>query len=62
MNNEQIVQVVLYLEGEEYAIAMDHELSPRQVKHYHTAGILGSIKSGIRAPRLSDLPLVKFGG
>lgn len=62
MNNEHIVQVLLYLEGEEYAVSLDQELSTRQARHYHTAGIVGSIKSATRAPRLSDLPVVKFGG
>lgn len=62
LSNDRIVQVLLYLEGEEYAVDLDQELSTRQARHYHTAGIVGSIRSAARAPRLSDLPVVKFGG
>lgn len=53
--------VMLYLEGEEFLIEMNHPLSPNQEKYYHTAGIHGQIQSAQKAPRLSDLPLVKFG-
>ena len=55
-------QVMLYLEGEEYVIPMDQELSDTQQKFYHTQGRHGSIVSAKSVPRLDDLPLVKFGG
>jgi len=55
-------RVMLYLEGEEYVIELDHELSETQKKYYYNQGIHGSIVSARAVPRLDDLPLVKFGG
>lgn len=60
-DGDNMSHVMLYLEGEEIIIPMTHAMSPTQLKYYHSAGIHGEIKSGRRAPRLSDLPLVKFG-
>jgi hypothetical protein len=59
---EKMVRVMLYLEGEEYVIEMDHALSESQTKFYHNQGIHGSIASAKSIPRLDDLPLVQFGG
>jgi hypothetical protein len=55
-------QVMLYLEGEEHIIPLDLELTDTQQKFYLAQGRYGNISSGHRAPRLDDLPLVKFGG
>jgi hypothetical protein len=57
-----MTHVMLYLEGEEIIIGMTHEMSPNQQRYYHSAGVHGQIQSGSQAPRLSDLPLVRFGG
>lgn len=54
-------QVVLYVEGEEYVIDMNQELSENQQKYYHCQGRFGQIKSATKVPRIDDLPLVKFG-
>jgi len=58
----QMARVMLYLEGEEYVIEMNHILSETQARFYHNQGIHGSIQSAKAVPRLDDLPLVKFGG
>lgn len=60
--SNKMARVMMYLEGEEYVIELDHELSPTQQKFYHNQGIHGSIASAKPVPRLDDLPLVKFGG
>lgn len=60
--NKQMARVMVYLEGAEYVIEMDHTLSESQQKFYHNQGIHGSIASAKAVPRLDDLPLVKFGG
>jgi len=60
--DKTITQVMLYLEGEEQVIGMDHELTESQAKFYLAQGRYGTISSGQRAPRLDDLPLEKFGG
>jgi hypothetical protein len=60
--DKKMARVMLYLEGEEYVIEMDHTMSESQKKFYHNQGIHGSIVSAKSIPRLDDLPLVKFGG
>jgi hypothetical protein len=59
--DDRMTNVMLYLEGEEFVIEMTHDMSPKQQEYYHCAGVYGEIQSGRQAPRLSDLPLVKFG-
>lgn len=60
--DECMERVMLYLEGEEYVIELDHELSDAQRKYYLNQGIHGAIASAKAVPRLDDLPLVRFGG
>ena len=60
--NKKMTRVMLYLEGEEHVIELTHEMSEQQQKFYHAQGIQGQIKKHKKVPRLSDLPLVKFGG
>jgi len=60
-DGHKIQTVMLYLEGEEFVIDLDHEMSPNQQKFYHAAGIHGTLVSAKKSPRLGDLPLVKFG-
>lgn len=62
LQDDSVVQALLYLEGEEYLIDLGLELSSRQHTHYRSAGIYGHIVNAARAPRLSDLPLTRFGG
>jgi hypothetical protein len=59
--NNKMNKVMLYLEGEEVIIEMDREMSTNQQKYYLSQGILGSIQGSKKVPRLSDLPLSKFG-
>jgi hypothetical protein len=59
--NDQMSKVLLYLEGEEVIIEMDREMSMNQQRYYHCQGILGTIHGRKKVPRLSDLPLSKFG-
>jgi hypothetical protein len=60
--DHKIQTVMLYLEGEEYLISMDLEMTDSQHKYYLAQGRSGTIASSVRAPRLDDLPLQKFGG
>jgi len=57
----RMVRVMLYLEGEEHIVELDKELSPAQHQYYHALGIYGQISGAKKVPKLSDLPLVKFG-
>lgn len=60
-DQDRMSSVILYLEGEEFVIDMTHDMSPNQEKYFHSNGIYGQLHSARPAPRLSDLPLVKFG-
>ena len=60
--DKKMARVMLYLEGDEYVIEMNHAMSETQEKFYHNQGIHGQIASAKAVPRLDDLPLVKFGG
>jgi len=60
-DNNQMARVLLYLEGEEYVIELNNQLTPAQQQYYHAQGLHGEIKSGKHVPRLDDLPLVRFG-
>jgi hypothetical protein len=61
MMDQQMQQVLLYLEGEEFVIDLEATVSPAQATYYWSQGRWGQIHSGTRIPRLSDLPLTKFG-
>ena len=61
-DQDQMATVMLYLEGEEYIIDMDQELTDNQKKYYTAQGRHGDISTGHAAPKLDDLPLQKFGG
>jgi hypothetical protein len=61
LQGEIVERVMLYLEGEEYVIPLDHTLTDLQQKYYHNQGIHGAIAGANRAPRLDDLPLTRFG-
>jgi hypothetical protein len=57
-----VQSVVLNLDGEEYEIVLDAELSPRQQPLYLASGTWGEIANPTNtSPRLSDLVAVKFG-
>jgi hypothetical protein len=60
-SGDKMQRVMLYLEGDEYIIDLDQELSESQQKFYRAQGRHGDIVSARRVPRLDDLPLVKFG-
>jgi len=49
-------RLVLYSGLEEYVIDMNQELTERQIKGYHRAGIYGEIVTVSQAPRLSTAP------
>lgn len=57
----KMVRVMLYLEGEEYEIVLDKELSRNQVDKFLGLGYHGTIRWNTKVPRLRDLPVVKFG-
>jgi len=59
--NDKMNKVMLYLEGEEVIIEMDREMSMNQQRYYLSQGIMGSIQGSKKVPRLSDLPMSKFG-
>jgi len=59
--NDKMNKVLLYLEGEEVIIDMDREMSMNQQRYYHCQGLLGTIHGNKKVPRLSDLPLSRFG-
>lgn len=57
-----ITSVILNIEGEEFSIELDQELSEQQIKFYRSTGLYGHIKKGkAGAPRISDIPYTKFG-
>lgn len=60
-NGTRIQTVLLYLEGEEHIIALDQPLNDNQKQWYVSQGIFGDIRQRTAVPRLSDLPLVRFG-
>jgi hypothetical protein len=62
LDNGKITDVMLYLEGEEYMISMDLDMTDSQQKYYLAQGRHGNITAGPQVPRLDDLPLQKFGG
>jgi len=62
LDGDIIREAAIYIEGEVYNITLDQELSRLQQHHYYSVGILGNLKSNQVAPRISDLPRVKFGG
>jgi hypothetical protein len=62
LDDGKITEVMLYLEGEEYMISMDLEMTDSQKKYYLAQGRHGNITAGQRVPKLDDLPLQKFGG
>jgi len=62
LDGDIIRSAAVYIEGEVYNITLDQELSRLQQQHYYSVGILGSLISNQVAPRIGDLPRVKFGG
>lgn len=62
MDQDKIFRVMLYLEGEEYEINLDRDMSDNQRDKYLSHGYYGDIKQARSVPRLNDLPLHKFGG
>ena len=60
IEDNRVTEVILWLEGEEFVVQLDGELSPAQIDLYHATGKFGNIKNltGI-APKLSQLPLTK---
>lgn len=50
-----ITNVVLFVNNEQYEITMDKEMSERQLKHYHSQGLLGEIVNGEQAPTLDTI-------
>jgi hypothetical protein len=62
LDGDIIRQVSIYIEGEIYQLELNQEISRLQQQHYYSVGILGSLISNQVAPRISDLPRVKFGG
>lgn len=57
---DKIGRVLLYIEGQEYEVILDQELSHNQIDKYHSTGYYGTIKRNRKAPRIGDLPLIKF--
>ena len=62
LQDDCIRRVLLNLEGEEYIIELDQELSPRQQELYHSTCIQGHISKGREAQRrLATAQRVAFG-
>jgi hypothetical protein len=62
MSGNTIQSVILNIEGEEFAINLDQELTEHQSKYYRSTGLYGHIKKGrAGAPRIGDIPYTKFG-
>jgi hypothetical protein len=51
-DQDQLHTVILHINGEEFEIALDGALSPRQQQLYYNTGIYGSLTTGRPAPRL----------
>ena len=56
-----IESLTLYIEGEQFNIVMDHEMSEQQARVYHSTGIHGRIVFRRRSPRIDDLPTTQYG-
>lgn len=56
----RLIRVLVNLEGDEYDIAMDQPLSPRQQEIYHSGGLYGHLKTIRTAPRLSTAKRTPF--
>ena len=56
INSAAVVeQIVLNIEGKEFEIALDQELSARQQQLYHNSGVWGRLTSATAAPTLSTM-------
>lgn len=55
LNNNIVTNVALFVSGEQYEISMDKPMSERQLKHYHSQGLLGEIVNGEAAPTLDTI-------
>jgi hypothetical protein len=62
LDGNRIISVIINIEGEEYEIHLNQELTNHQAKFYHSTGLYGEIKKGkVGAPRIKDIPFTKFG-
>lgn len=62
LRDHTISSVTIYIEGEQFNVEMNHEMSEQQTRVYHSTGIHGRIVFNRRSPRIDDLPLTKSGG
>ena len=62
LNGNCVEQVIINIEGEEFAIELNQPLSDQQTKYYRSTGLYGHIKQGRKgAPKVADIPYCKFG-
>lgn len=55
-----INEVLLYIEGEQIEISMNHQMSDAQQRVYYSTGIHGRIQLRKRSPRIDDLPTTRY--
>lgn len=56
-----IDEVIIYVEGDQFNINMNHEMSSQQSRVYHSTGIHGTIAFNRRSPSIHDLPTTQHG-
>lgn len=56
MEQDVIKSVIIYIEGDQFEVSMDHVMSEQQQRVYHSTGIHGQIRFTRRSPRIDELP------
>jgi len=56
-----ISEVTIYIEGDQFTVNMDHDMSEQQTRVYHSTGIHGKIVFNRRSPSIHDLPTTQNG-
>ena len=58
--DDNIDNITLYVEGEQFEIPMNHEMSDNQQRVYYSTGIHGRIQLRKRNPKIDDLPTTRY--
>jgi hypothetical protein len=54
-------EVTIYIEGDQFRVRMDHDMSEQQSRVYHSTGLHGTISFNRRSPSIHDLPTTQHG-
>jgi hypothetical protein len=61
LEDEVVRRLYLYIEGEQFEISLNEEMSDRQKHTYHATGYHGRIVLKKSSPSIFDLPTVQYG-